>query len=758
MSALPLFPVTTVGSWPRPPKVAEAQRRFRLQRTDRAERDRIVDAEVIELLQLQQDLGCDIVTDGELRRDNFYSFVAEKLAGVRLMTLAEMLDVVEDKVGFERLLQTLDVPAYSISSPVCTGKIERRQPLAADDLRFVQASYRPAGQGHAARAVPPHQGDVRRRADAARSTTTKEALAEDVVALLRAELAELAAEGADFVQFDEPVLTEVAFAPGRTRTFMCAALAARRDPAEELEFAVSLINRVVEGVRDVRIGVHVCRGNWSRDETTLLSGGYQPLAPYLERLDVTQLVLEYATDRAGDLMTFGGKELGLGVVNPRTDTVESTAAIRAAVEEALCFYAPEPDLPESRLRLRHVREPADEYLGHRGSRKSVRWSPRLVSFAGSRWPGGRISMSLDGRKPATEDLSARMLRKILPAVGLWLFVLGSVWPVGAQRAGTFKGSSDDPAIGYSTTTTLNNAVVEVNKKLQDGTVQLRFDGRSGFLQSALEALQIPVDSQLLVFSRFSLQRKLINEQNPRALFFNDRVALGWVRGGDVLEVAAHDESAGVVFYTLEQRVDAATGPPQFKRAFECLGCHVTGSTLGVPGLLMFSTTRPAPSESSGLPRHIDHSDALPRRFGGWFVTGSTGSVQHMGNDMAALDGRSNRELGSVENLFDADGYPRALERYRCPPGVDAPGRNDEPPDTRRMGSTPRGVMAAPAVHADAWTGGTHRRGHGRHRERTGGLPAVHRRSETHRGSPGRIGLCGAVLGQRAARPEGPLTL
>ena len=266
---------------------------------------------------------------------------------------------------------------------------------------------------------------------------------------------------------------------------------------------------------------------------------------------------------------------------------------------------------------------------------------------------------LDGRGPATEDLSARMLRKILPAVGLWLFVLGSVWPVDAQRAGTFKGSSDDPAIGYSTTTALNNAVVEVNKKLQDGTVQLRFDGRSGFLQSALEALQIPVDSQLLVFSRFSLQRKLINEQNPRALFFNDRVALGWVRGGDLLEVAAHDESAGVVFYTLEQRADAGAGPPQFKRAFECLGCHVTGSTLGVPGLLMFSTTRPEASESSGLPRHIDHSDVLSRRFGGWFVTGSTGSVPHMGNDMAALDGRSSHELGSVENLFDADGY-RAL--------------------------------------------------------------------------------------------------
>jgi hypothetical protein len=218
------------------------------------------------------------------------------------------------------------------------------------------------------------------------------------------------------------------------------------------------------------------------------------------------------------------------------------------------------------------------------------------------------------------------------------------------------GSANDPAISYSTAP-LNNAVVEVNKKLQDGTTQLTFDGRSGFLRSALEALQIPVDSQLLVFSRTSLQRSQINEQNPRALFFNDRVALGWVRGGEVIEVAAHDASAGVVFYTLDQRADADASPPQFKRVFECLGCHLAGDTLRVPGLLMFSTTRAVPSQGFGLPRRIDHGDALGRRFGGWFVTGSTGSAPHMGNDVAALDGRARGELVSVEGLFDADGYP-----------------------------------------------------------------------------------------------------
>lgn len=246
----------------------------------------------------------------------------------------------------------------------------------------------------------------------------------------------------------------------------------------------------------------------------------------------------------------------------------------------------------------------------------------------------------------------------LLAFALWLLVLGSTWVrLDAQRSGTFRGSIDDPAIKYSTSTGLNNAIVDVNTRLKDGTLTFSYDPISGYLESAIAALQLPVDSQLLVFSRTSLQGRRISEQNPRALFFNDRVALGWVRGGDALEVAAFDETAGVVFYTLEQRPDAATGAPQFRRAFECLGCHVTGNTLGVPGLLMFSTTRAEPNQFSGIPRHIDHGDALRQRFGGWFVTGSTGAAPHMGNEAAAVDSRPTRALTSVEGLFDPAGYP-----------------------------------------------------------------------------------------------------
>ncbi len=340
-AALPLFPVTTVGSWPRPPGLLRAQRLLQQGRLAQDGFDAVADTAVLAALHAQEAAGVDVVTDGEQRRDNFFSFVATSLDGVELMTLAQMLEVVEDRAGFERILQTLDVPAYAISNATCVGPVRRRRPLAVDELRFLRRhTDRPVK-------VPLPGPYLLTRAMYVPSVSgatypTKEALAEDVVTLLRTEIADLIAEGADFIQLDEPVLTELVFAAGQTRTFMCAALAARRDPAEELEFAVSLVNRVVDGFAgSVRIGLHVCRGNWSTDESTLLRGGYRPLEPYLRQMQVQQLVLEYATERAGDLVPIGGRELGLGVVNPRTTAVESEAAIEALVRRALAHHPPE---------------------------------------------------------------------------------------------------------------------------------------------------------------------------------------------------------------------------------------------------------------------------------------------------------------------------------------------------------------------------------------------------------------------------------
>jgi 5-methyltetrahydropteroyltriglutamate--homocysteine methyltransferase len=347
VKSVPLFPVTTVGSWTRSPELLRAQSRKQRGRISAAEFERVADEAVLETLRLQEEAGVDLVTDGEQRRDNFYSFVAEKLDGVRLMSLAEMLDLVEDKDGFERILQTLDVPAFSIRNPTCVGKIERRAPLAVDEYLFLrQHTDRPIK-------VPLPGPYLLTRAMWVKEATraaypTKEDLAEDVVRILRQEVWELYDAGADFVQFDEPVLTELVFTQGQTRTFMCAALAARKDPAEELEFAVDLINRVVTGLDGLRIGLHVCRGNWSQQEQILLKGSYHPLAPYLVRLNVQQLVLEFATPRAGELAALLGvreivndKELGLGVVNPRTPETESVAAIVERVTEALQYLPPE---------------------------------------------------------------------------------------------------------------------------------------------------------------------------------------------------------------------------------------------------------------------------------------------------------------------------------------------------------------------------------------------------------------------------------
>lgn len=112
-----------------------------------------------------------------------------------------------------------------------------------------------------------------------------------------------------------------------------------------MAYAAELINQVIAGIDGIRIGIHVCRGNWSRNEEVLLSGDYQPLIPAFANMNVHQYVLEYATPRAGDIRVvgeaLGHKEIGLGVVNPRTETVESLDWIVSRVEQALTWYRPE---------------------------------------------------------------------------------------------------------------------------------------------------------------------------------------------------------------------------------------------------------------------------------------------------------------------------------------------------------------------------------------------------------------------------------
>jgi 5-methyltetrahydropteroyltriglutamate--homocysteine methyltransferase len=112
-----------------------------------------------------------------------------------------------------------------------------------------------------------------------------------------------------------------------------------------LHYAADLINQVVDGFHNIRTGIHVCRGNWSRNEETLLKGDYEPLLPAFRKMNVDQFVLEFATPRAGDIAVVGKalnhKELGLGVINPRTEVAETVDFIVSKVEQALQYYQPE---------------------------------------------------------------------------------------------------------------------------------------------------------------------------------------------------------------------------------------------------------------------------------------------------------------------------------------------------------------------------------------------------------------------------------
>jgi 5-methyltetrahydropteroyltriglutamate--homocysteine methyltransferase len=344
MAQTTLFPVTVVGSWSRPPWLVQALRRRQAGEISKEEFDRIADDAVLAAVKYQEDAGVDIVSDGEVRRDNFYSFVVEKLSGMKLMKVSELLDYVKDRAGFEEVLRALDVPAFAIKSPIAIEKIRRREGLALDELDFLKQ--------HTTRQtkIPLPGPYLLTRSSwfeglSDKAYPTADELSEDIVQILRQEIVALRDRGVDFIQFDEPSLSQVVYGDEAGETFMCAALSSRKDPTDELEFAVRLMNATVDGIDGVKFGVHVCRGNWSRKEEVLLKGNYGPLLPYLVQMHIDQLVLEMATPRAGELDVFkeyaNEKELGLGVVNPRTDEIESPAMIVQRVKQVLKFFEPE---------------------------------------------------------------------------------------------------------------------------------------------------------------------------------------------------------------------------------------------------------------------------------------------------------------------------------------------------------------------------------------------------------------------------------
>jgi hypothetical protein len=263
------------------------------------------------------------------------------------------------------------------------------------------------------------------------------------------------------------------------------------------------------------------------------------------------------------------------------------------------------------------------------------------------------------------------MRRPARALAVAAALLAAAVGLRARQAGpapdAFPGVLDEhPAIQYERRPTTDR-VARLAKEIAAGTRTLVRDERSGYLRAVLEALDVPVASQVLVFSKTALQRAYTGPANPRALFYSDAVVVGYIHGAPQLEIAAHDPQQGVIFYTLDQ-----LAAPAFSRNVGCLTCHVSAATLEVPGMLVRSN-RVYP-DGTPIPRLgfsvVNHTTPHPERWGGWFVT-STGvspppyqPLGHLGNLVTELAPGSERPIVSDETLvrwreadYAALGYP-----------------------------------------------------------------------------------------------------
>ena len=347
------FSTSLMGSMPRSQELLLARKKQILGKISKSEVDNILQKETEKVVRLQEKFDIDFITSGELNRDNYLSFVSEKIDGAKLMSMSEMLDFMPQKQRFEDMLEILDVPALAIKNAVCVGKIKRKSSLVLDEMKMLKnLTNRPL------KATLPGIYLLTRSMWLGELSShfydDKESLSVDVLEILKAEIDDLAEFGVDLVQFDEPVLTEILFSKEQTRSFMCAALSEKKNYDEELEFASNLIENLIKYAKskNIKTALHVCRGNWSKDESILLKGSYDGLLKLFEKSGCDTFMLEFATPRAGEIQTLFKNEfmrnhatIGLGVINPRNDKIESVDEIVQSAKNLLEF------IPKNRILL-----------------------------------------------------------------------------------------------------------------------------------------------------------------------------------------------------------------------------------------------------------------------------------------------------------------------------------------------------------------------------------------------------------------------
>lgn len=334
--------VMGIGSWPRPRWMLQAIHENMEKKLDAQSFHATADDAVRLSVDAQLRAGVDVVTDGEQRRDSYASFVGGILDNCQLIPLTDLLPLVDDPEGFERELRALDIPASEVRHPAVFGPLGRSKPIAVHEYTFLKSlTDKPAKVALPGPYLLTRTMWMECISD--RAYLTREHLAADIVRVLREEIACLLAAGVALVQLDEPVLSEVVFSgPTNKRSFMCGALGEKGKPEVELAFARDLINAVVAGFPQERMALHMCRGNWSTDESVALSGSYTPLAPMLASLNVGTLLLELCTPRAGEMEVLkqipGHMRIAAGVCNQKHTRVESVDEIVAKGERAIALF------------------------------------------------------------------------------------------------------------------------------------------------------------------------------------------------------------------------------------------------------------------------------------------------------------------------------------------------------------------------------------------------------------------------------------
>jgi hypothetical protein len=271
----------------------------------------------------------------------------------------------------------------------------------------------------------------------------------------------------------------------------------------------------------------------------------------------------------------------------------------------------------------------------------------------------------------TKLLNSAVVRRVRGPIVLALAVAGSV--VAALQVGqgdekdsatqeSLRYDAEYPAIGYSTARP-SEAIAQLQAGIERGAIELRFEQGRGYLDSLLAALDIHPSSQVLVFSRTSLQSRRIRPETPRAIYFNDDVYVAWVQQGPI-EIGSLDSNLGPVFYMLEQ----SASEPRFERELtRCLSCHDSYSLTGggVPRFIVGSGYTGAGGDLITHEGWILVTDRTPlkSRWGGWYVTGRHGDQEHLGNmvirayaDFERLEELRVGNIETLDHLFDTSPY------------------------------------------------------------------------------------------------------